>query len=363
MSFSAPPEQAPPVLAAGAICWRIVDGKVRILLVHRNARADVSLPKGKLDPGETLPQTAVREIGEETGLSVSLGAPLGTVEYTLPSGRRKVVYYWAAEASEHALQLARFSPNEEISALEWTSLGKARKKLSYAHDAEVVDRFAARIAAGTARTFAIIALRHGKAVAPESWDGQDASRPLLQRGHDQALSIAPAIAAYAPQKVISSTAVRCLATVTPLSTLTGIAVKPAAELSQDAHEYGISDGADISALVAKRLAKKRTSVLCSHGPVIPDIISEVARLTNTPVDSTIRAAAALMPGEYTVLHIARDAAAAGIVAIETHGPASAEPAPATRPIATATAVVGAAATATSATLPPATPVAPSDHII
>ncbi len=78
---------ASPVLAAGAVCWRVVDGKPRILLVHRAAHADVSLPKGKLDPGETLPQTAKRELLEETGLTVALGAPLGTVEYTLPSGR------------------------------------------------------------------------------------------------------------------------------------------------------------------------------------------------------------------------------------------------------------------------------------
>jgi len=318
VSLPLPLEQTSPLLAAGGVCWRIVDGKVRILLVHRGDRADVSLPKGKLDPGETLPQTAVREIAEETGLSVTLSAPLGSIEYVIPSGRQKIVHYWSAEVSEHALLLARFAPNAEISALEWTSLSKARNKLTYVHDVEVVDRFAARVTAGTARTFAIVVLRHGKAVAPESWDGPDASRPLLQRGNDQAVNIAPAIAAFAPVKIASSTAARCLATVAPLATLTGIVVKPTADLSQDAHEDGTSDP---SALVAKRLAKKRTSVLCSHGPVIPDLVSEVARLTNTPLSAEIRAASALNPGEYAVFHIARDAVAAGIVAIETHGPA------------------------------------------
>ena len=69
-----------PVLAAGAVCWRIVDGKPKVLVVYRGDRADVSLPKGKVDPGETLPETAVREIREETGLEIVLGAPLGTVE-------------------------------------------------------------------------------------------------------------------------------------------------------------------------------------------------------------------------------------------------------------------------------------------
>jgi 8-oxo-dGTP pyrophosphatase MutT (NUDIX family) len=83
--------EAPAVLAAGAVCWRIVGGKVRILLVHRAQRKDISLPKGKVDPGELLPQTAVREIAEETGLTVGLGAPLGEVHYRIPSGRNKVV--------------------------------------------------------------------------------------------------------------------------------------------------------------------------------------------------------------------------------------------------------------------------------
>jgi len=307
-----------PVLAAGAICWRIVDGKARILLVHRGDRSDVSLPKGKLDPGETLPQTAVREIQEETGLTVSLGAPLGTVEYTLPSGKEKVVYYWSAEVSAHALELSKFVPNSEISSVEWVSLGKARKKLSYAHDVDVVDRFAARLKAGRARTFAIIALRHGKAVPPSSWDGPDATRPLLQRGSDQALSVAPAIAAFAPEKLVSSSAVRCASTIAPLAGYLSLPVKETDKISQDAYEDGEASIADV---VAKRLKKRQTAVLCSHGPVLPDIIEEVARQTHSAIDHALRSSEMLDTGEYTVLHIARDKVTSGLVAIETHGPA------------------------------------------
>jgi 8-oxo-dGTP diphosphatase len=307
-----------PVLAAGAVCWRIVDGKARVLLVHRTQHKDVSLPKGKLDPGETLPQTAVRELAEETGLTLSLGAPLGTVEYKLPSGRDKVVYYWSAEVSAHALEIATFTPNAEIEALEWLSIPKARKKVSYSHDAEVLERFEQRLKAGRARTFAIIALRHGKAVAPSSWDGPDATRPLLQRGQDQALSVAPAIAAYAPEKLVSSSAVRCRSTITPLAGFTGLPVRETAKISQDAWEDGEASVADV---VRKRIKKKQTSVLCSHGPVIPELIEEVARQTNSPIDTALRQAEMLDTGEYTVLHIARDKVTSGLVAIETHGPA------------------------------------------
>ena len=311
-------ESALPVLAAGAVCWRLVDGKARVLLVHRGDRADVSLPKGKLDPGETLPQTAVREIAEETGLAITLGAPLGTVEYTLPSGREKVVYYWSAEVGDHALELSSFSPNTEIASIEWVPLEKARKKLSYAHDIDVLDRFEERLLAGRARTFAIIALRHGTAVPPSTWDGEDSTRPLMQRGADQALSIAPAIAAYAPAKLISSTAARCLATIAPLAGRLGLEVKASKAVSQDAWETATGN---VEKVVAKRLAKRVTAVICSHGPVLPDVILEVARLTNTRTDSALRRAAELSTGEYAVLHIALDGHTPGIVAVESHGPA------------------------------------------
>ena len=308
-----------PVLAAGAVCWRIVDGQPRVLLVHRTAQKDVSLPKGKLDPGETLPQTAVREILEENGIAVTLGAPLGQSDYTLPAGRDKTVFYWSAEVSDAALEASVFTPNDEIASLEWMTLAKARKRVSYEHDVRVLDTFAARIEAGTARTFAVIVLRHGKAVPPESWDGPDATRPLQQRGTVQAVSIAAGLAAYNPTKIFSSTADRCLATVAPVSAAMGLKVKSLVDLSQDAHDFG---QADVQAVVAKRLRKQHSVILCSHGPVLPDIVAEVARLTTTPMSSQLRAAAMLSPGDYSVLHIALESPDSGIVAIETNHPSA-----------------------------------------
>ena len=309
-----------PVLAAGALCWRIVDGKVRILLIHRGDRADVSLPKGKVDPGETLPQTAVREIAEETGLAIALGAPLGTVEYQLPNGRDKVVYYWSAEIDDETVLKSSFTPNAEVASLEWISLKAARAKLSYPHDIDVLDRFQARYDAGQARTFAIIALRHGKAVPPESWDGPDSTRPLQPRGVDQALSIVQGIAAYAPRKLMSSTAARCLATIAPLAAFLARTVISTDAISQEAHEYGQGD---VATVVAKRLRKQRTAVLCSHGPVLPEIIAEVARLTGTAEQPALRNASALATAECAVLHVSLDNPTSGLVAIEMHGPASA----------------------------------------
>ena len=309
-----------PVLAAGALCWRIVDGKLRVLVIYRGDRADVSLPKGKVDPGEALPQTAVREILEETGLAITLGAPLGTVDYQLPNGRDKVVYYWAAEVTDESIAQSTFVANAEVASLAWVSAKKARASLSYPHDIDVLERFEQRLADRNARTFAIIALRHGKAVPPDAWDGPDATRPLMQRGQDQAASIAPGIAAYGPRKLVSSTAARCLATIEPLAQLVGRPVTATAAISQDAYENG---QADVASVLLKRLASKKTAVLCSHGPVLPEIIAEVARLTGATSQPALRNAAMLSTAEYTVLHLSVENPTGGIVAIETHGAASA----------------------------------------
>lgn len=305
------------VLAAGVVCWRIVDGKPRVLLVHRTVHKDVSLPKGKLDPGETLPETAVREIFEETGLRVDLGAPLGNVHYTLANGRDKYVHYWSAEVNDHNLERAKFSPNDEISSLEWLSLSKARKKVSYSHDVDVLDRFAVLYEADNARTFAMIAVRHGKAVPGETWDGPDSTRPLMHRGTDQAAIIAGGIAAFAPERILSSTAARCLATISPLAQRTELEIKSTEDLSQDAYA---GDGKAVTALVDKRLKKQQTTVMCSHGPVLPQIVSALAKASNTTPDAGLRAAAMLSTGDFSVLHFARNSKKLRLVAVETHQP-------------------------------------------
>ncbi|MHB1235483.1 MAG: NUDIX hydrolase [Microbacteriaceae bacterium] len=305
------------VVAAGAVCWRRADDQVQVLLVHRNERDDVSLPKGKLDPGETPPQTAVREVAEETGLAITLGATLGTIDYPLSDGRRKLVYYWVAEV-DGSTSSSQFTANQEIAALQWLPVEQARAALSYDRDRDVLDRFSERVAAGTLRTFSIVALRHGKAVPAIYWDGPDATRPLLHRGIEQAANIAPAIAAWHPVKLISSPATRCLDTIAPTARLLGLEVKPSSAISQDAYD---DDPDGIRDVVAKRVRLRRTAVLCSHGPVLPRIIAELAGAAGAAVDGRLQEVARLRTGHYAVVHLSAEGPASRVVAVEAHGPA------------------------------------------
>lgn len=305
------------VYAAGAVCWRLIEGRMHVLLIHRTVHGDVTIPKGKVDPGESLPRTAVREIEEETGLAIALGVPLGISHYAMPNGREKIVHYWAAEITPEAIQRSTFLPNGEVAAIEWVTIKKARTYLSYAPDVEILDSFAALVDNGVTRTFALIALRHAKAVAPGRWDGPDASRPLAERGVAQAASIVETLTAWGPRRIQSSTATRCVTTVTPLSAATGIPIKRTDKISQDAFHDGT---ADVRGVIGKRVRSRKTAVLCSHGPVLPEILREMALATGTALGSYVSDAADLEPGGFSVVHFSADNPSSGIIAIETHAP-------------------------------------------
>jgi 8-oxo-dGTP diphosphatase len=305
------------VYAAGGVVWRVVDGKLRVLLIHRTKYRDVTLPKGKVDPGEMLAETAVREIHEETGIRVALGVPVGVSRYRLPSKRIKIVHYWAAEATEAAIRASGFVPNKEIAALEWVSPKKALRHLSYPVDTEIMETFVRLIDEGVLRTFPIVALRHAKALPREEWKGKDAARPLSPRGRRQAASIVGPLLAFGVRRIVSSPAVRCVETVKPLSDAIGRKVETSGLIGQDAWEEGKSDARTV---VGDRVRARKPSVLCSHGPVLPDILSELALATGTLRGSYLGSASALDLAAFSVVHMSVDNPGSGIVAIETHIP-------------------------------------------
>ena len=305
------------VYAAGGVVWRVVDEKLKVLLIHRTRFRDVTLPKGKVEPGEMLAETAAREIHEETGIRVSLGVPVGVSRYRLPSTRTKIVHYWSAEATDAAIRASSFVPNREIAAIEWVSTKKALARLSYPVDVEILENFLTLVGEGVLRTFPIVALRHAKALPREEWSEPDAERPLAPRGRRQANAIVGPLLAFGARKLISSPATRCVKTVKPLSAALGTPIEKTTLISQDAWEEGASDA---RAVIGQRVRARKAAVLCSHGPVLPDILSELALATGTLRGSYLGSASALEPGAFSVVHLSADNPGSGIVAIETHAP-------------------------------------------
>lgn len=125
------------VRAAGGVVLRTSeDGEngLEVLLVHRGQYDDWTIPKGKVDPGETDEECAVREVEEETGLRCRLGRELPSIHWIDRFERPKVSRYWLLEA-ENASEA---HPQNEIDAIEWMPLPAAIERLTYPRDAEVL---------------------------------------------------------------------------------------------------------------------------------------------------------------------------------------------------------------------------------
>jgi 8-oxo-dGTP diphosphatase len=120
--------------AGGAVLRPREGGGVEICVVHRPRYDDWSLPKGKLDRGETFEQAALREVLEETGLRCRLRQELEQVRYTDAQGRPKLVRYWLMDVAQDT----RFTPNEEVDELRWLELPAAAGLVTYAHDQELI---------------------------------------------------------------------------------------------------------------------------------------------------------------------------------------------------------------------------------
>src|SRR3954463_1653325 len=121
------------VQAAGGVVVR-PDG--RIAVIHRPRYDDWSLPKGKLEAGESFETGALREVEEETGVRGRIVEELAPTRYRDRKGRDKIARWSGRELEGEPVA---FAPNDEVDELRWLTPAEARDLLGYAHDRSLVE--------------------------------------------------------------------------------------------------------------------------------------------------------------------------------------------------------------------------------
>lgn len=257
------------IRAAGAVLWRHEDGELRIALVHRPRYDDWSLPKGKVDSGETIAAAAVREVLEETGFQAVLGRHLAQVGYQVSArdgdGKEdKIVDYFSAEAVA-----GEFAANEEVDELRWTGAVEAEALLTRPVDVDVIRTFYALPAELTT----MVLVRHAKAGKRDEWNGDDDLRPLAAAGMRQADALRSLLPLFGVDRVLSAPRLRCVQTVQGVADDLGVEVRHEPLLSEEGYW---PDPVLATARLLAIAGDGGTPLVSSQGGVIPDIISSLA---------------------------------------------------------------------------------------
>lgn len=246
------------IFAAGGLVFRPDPAGFEVLIVHRPAYDDWSLPKGKINRNEPFEKAALREVLEETGVKGRIVADLGTSEYDTPGGSPKLVRYYAMRA----IAAEGFKPNSEVDQIAWLTPDQAVERLTYSFDRGLV---AGAPLKALGRTSTLFLVRHAHAGNRYDFKGDDDQfRPLTSRGERQAKSISVTLASEGVDSIFSSPSLRCLQTIEPLGKRLGRSVNQVKWLAEGASPTQavtfIDEGAGLNL------------VYCSHGDVLPGIL-------------------------------------------------------------------------------------------
>lgn len=275
------------IRAAGALLWREnLQREVEIAVIHRPRYDDWSLPKGKIETGETALQCAFREVAEETGVRATFSRQLGSVEYE-ESGEKKRVIYWAAQAS---FSDSLFKPNNEVDDMIWLKPAEALEKVTHDSDREIISNFLKE----SAHTDTLIILRHTKALERGDWDEPDSQRTLNEHGFDQAQLLIKHLEPFALDEIYTSDYTRCVQTVTPLAHSRGLSITQVPSLNEEVFETDPTR----SVSFANALKQDEKNILmCSHNPVIPTMLRGILN-TKLKNKDLIK----LEPGDAWIVH-------------------------------------------------------------
>jgi 8-oxo-dGTP diphosphatase len=251
---------------------------MEVAVIHRPRYDDWSLPKGKLAPGETHIEGALREVHEETGFRVQPGRSLGEVRYLKKSGgaaREKIVQYWAMRAIS-----GMFSPNREVDRMEWLTVDQARETVTRGSDREVLERFALR----PAMTGSVLLVRHASAGDRGDWSRDDRLRPLDETGQDQAEELVRLLSRFGVEDIVTADLVRCEATVRPLGESIGVSARSEPLLSQD----GFPGHEEEAVELIRGLGRPGgAAVACSQRGVIDEIVGRLAEADEVEVGESL----------------------------------------------------------------------------
>lgn len=288
------------VYAAGVVLWTLGKAGMEFALVHRDIYDDWAFAKGKQDPGELLPETAVREVYEETGLRIRLGRKLAVLNYPLADGSDKEVHYWASKVPQKTINATRFESNSEISEVAWFTQDQVLEKLSYPRDKELVNQVIALAKKNELETRGLIVLRHAKATPRSEWSGEEVRRPLLPEGVTQAQRLIPLLQAYGPKRIVSSPWKRCTDTVRPFALSRKQAIIGRSQLS----EYGnLKNPKSTKNAIEDIFEKSKNVAICTHRPALPNVLEAIAQHAHGSLKEEIAAARALKPADFLVLRL------------------------------------------------------------
>lgn len=323
------------VRAAGAVVWRAAAGatvrpgepvapsEIEVLLVHRPRYRDWSWPKGKAERNESNPAAAVREVEEETGETVTLGAPLMTQRYRLGSGQLKEVYYWTGTVVHDGPSLAARTPvklasKKEIDIVQWVSPSRARTMLTRRGDRRLLTELVNRAGRGELVTSTTVLVRHAHALDRASWNGDEAGRPLTRLGGAQALELIPLLSAFGVQAIHTSPWLRCTQTVLPYAAVGNAKYHRHEFLTEDSVAL---DPVPSSELVERLLYKKRGArAVALHRPGYPALLAPILDLAPRRMYGTIVSPKKnLFKAEMLVVHVSHPSAPR-VQGIERHRP-------------------------------------------
>ena len=375
------------VRSAGALVWRFADptrvavpgepidpADIEVLMVHRPRYHDWSWPKGKAEHGEPLVAAAVREVEEETGALVTLGAPLTTQRYRLGGGQTKEVHYWVGtplpdgDASARLRAPAARAPRTEIDQTAWVRPEAGADMLTRRGDRRLLADVVARAREGRLVTTTLLVLRPGpsdeapadkaevgapgpaSANAPaarpaptpaivasaaarraaqveraSSAQAEASARPLdpaLGRfGVRQAFDLIDLFSAFGAARAFASPSARARQVLAPWAALGGGPVTLVEALGASLRAGAATDAearaGRVRAFAAERLREREGVTLLSvTGPARDLVIEEIRAYGSSAVAGA--APAALTHGQILVAHVEHGPDGPVVVALETH---------------------------------------------